>query len=105
VMRYEDMKRLPGETFTAAAAFLGLPHGRERVVDALEKSSFDELQRQEREQGFRERPPSAESFFREGRVGAWRETLQADQVARIVRDHRDVMRRFGYLTEGDEPVF
>lgn len=105
VMRYEDMTRLPEKTFTAAAAFLGLPHGRERVVDALRKSAFEELQRQEREQGFGERPPSAPSFFREGRVGSWRETLQADQAARIIRDHRDVMRRFGYLTEGDEPVF
>ena len=105
VMRYEDMKRSPVETFTAGAAFLDPSHDRERVIDALEKSSFEELQRQEEQQGFREKSPSSKSFFRKGSVGSWRETLTAEQAARIVGDHRDVMRRFGYLTDDDEPVF
>jgi aryl sulfotransferase len=105
VMRYEDMKLSPLPTFTSCAEFLGLPHDRERVLDALEKSSFAELQRQEREQGFSEKPPSARSFFREGRVGSWRDELTPQQAARIVRDHRDVMRRFGYLTDAGEPLY
>jgi len=104
VMRYEDMKLSPLPTFTACAEFLGLPHERERILRALQKSSFQELRQQEEQGGFYEAPASR-SFFREGRVGSWRDTLTPQQAARIVRDHRGVMRRFGYLTDDDEPVF
>jgi hypothetical protein len=106
VMRYEDMKLSPLPTFTAAAEFLGLPHDPERIGRALDKSSFEGLQQQEEEEeeGFNE-AASARSFFREGRVGSWRDELTPQQGARIVRDHRDVMRRFGYLTDDDEPVY
>ena len=106
VMRYEDMRLSPLKTFTAAAEFLGLPHDPERIGRALDKSSFEELQQQEKEGGFSEGPsPESLSFFREGRVGSWRGELTSRQVTRIVRDHRDVMRRFGYLTADDEPVY
>jgi len=104
LMRYEDMKLNPVETFTACAEFLGLPHDPERIVRALDKSSFEELQQQEEAEGFKE-ARSAQSFFREGRVGSWRDGLTPQQAARIVRDHRDVMRRFGYLTDDDEPAY
>ena len=104
LMRYEDMKLCPLLTFTACAEFLGLPHDPERVVRALDRSSFEELRQQEEGEGFDE-APSARSFFREGRVGSWRDALTPRQAARIVRDHRDVMRRFGYLTDDDEPVY
>ena len=68
-------------------------------------SSFDELQRQEQEQGFAEQMAPGRSFFRKGKVGAWREALTSAQAARIIGDHRDVMTRFGYLSEAGEPVF
>lgn len=104
VIRYEDMKLSPVPTFTAAADFLGLSHDRGAVARALEKSAFEELKKQEGEQGFNE-ATSSRPFFREGRVGSWRDGLTPEQGARIVGDHRDVMRRFGYLTDDDEPVF
>ena len=100
VMRYEDMLREPLAAFTAAARFAGLPADPERVRRALEFSALGELRRQESERGFREKHPDTARFFREGRVGAWKETLTLEQVAAIIRDHGDVMRRFGYETEG-----
>jgi aryl sulfotransferase len=103
VMRYEDMRRRPLETFSACAEFLGLPHDPERIGCALENSSFEDLREEETRGGFKE-APSARPFFREGRVGSWRGRLTPRQANRIVRDHRDVMRRFGYLTDADEPV-
>jgi len=104
VMRYEDMKRRPVETFTACAEFLSLPHDPERIGRALEGRAFEDLRRQERAGGFRE-ARAGQSFFREGRVGSWRDALTPEQAARIVRDHREVMRRLGYLTDDDQPVF
>lgn len=105
VMRYEDMHSNPLETFTACAAFLGLAGDAGRIRDALSRSRFEELQRQEKEQGFHEKPPTSASFFREGRVGSWRDALASAQVERLIRDHGDVMRRFGYLTDEGEPAF
>lgn len=97
VIRFEDMLTDPAATFTRAAAFLALPHDADRVSKAIRFSAFEELARQEAEKGFRECPLRTERFFRQGRSGGWREKLTAPQVVRIIEDHADVMRRFGYL--------
>ena len=99
VMRYEDMYCQPIEAFTGAVRFLGLEHDPDRVRRAVAFSSFEVLRQQELKHGFREKPVEAASFFRSGRVGAWREVLTKGQVEHLVRDHRPVMRRFGYLPE------
>jgi hypothetical protein len=39
----------------------------------------------------------ADSFFRKGQVGEWKEVLTKDQVDQIVNEHAEVMNRFGYL--------
>ena len=67
---------------------------------ALLRSSFISLQSQERSGGFRERILSDRAFFREGKAGAWRNTLSESQVKRIVGRHGAVMQRFGYLYQG-----
>ncbi len=105
VMRYEDMKLTGPETFAAAARFAGLPDAPDLIEKALKFSDFNELQRQEKEAGFRERSPRAESFFRKGEVGSWRESLTDEQVAGIIQEHREVMHRFGYLTDEGEAVY
>jgi len=99
VMRYEDISREPIEAFTGAVRFLGLEHDLERVRRAVTFSSFDTLRQQELKHGFREKPLHAESFFRSGRVGAWREILTKTQVERLIRDHGTIMRRLGYVPE------
>jgi aryl sulfotransferase len=97
VVKYEDMHDRPLETFTDIARFCDLPSDSARVERAIHHSSFEELQRQEREHGFNERTAVTSLFFREGKTQAWREVLSESQVARIVREHKIVMRRFGYL--------
>jgi hypothetical protein len=98
VMRYEDMLADPKKAFTALARHLLLNPTRRQLARAVEWSSFARLQAQEKEKGFRERPPNADqSFFREGRAGQWKDALTAVQVDRIVRDHGEQMQRFGYL--------
>jgi hypothetical protein len=105
VIRYEDMKLRPQETFAAAARFAGLPDDPARVRRAIEFSGFEELQRQEQRGGFGEKPAGAPKFFRKGEVGAWRGVLTPAQVEKVIAGHREVMRRFGYLDENDAPVF
>ncbi|WP_295393066.1 sulfotransferase domain-containing protein [uncultured Thiodictyon sp.] len=97
IIRFEDMLGAPRPTFTAAAAFLGLPQDAARIDKAIRFSAFGELARQEAQRGFHERPQHTERFFRRGRSGDWRTQLTAGQVERIIDDHAEVMRRFGYL--------
>ena len=104
LLRYEDMHSRPAETFAAAVRSAGLPDDRDRLRRALANSSFPVLQAQEQEHGFRERPEGARAFFRRGRPGSWQKGLSAGQVTQLLRDHGDVMRRYGYVTPDGQPV-
>lgn len=98
VMRYEDMVADPNKEFGGLARHLLLNPTSAQLDTAIERSSFEKLQAQEREKGFIERLKQAdENFFREGRAGQWKEVLTKPQIDRIVRDHGEQMARFGYL--------
>jgi hypothetical protein len=105
VIRYEDMVQHPVETFTTAARFVELSDDPEQIERAIAFSSFDVLQSQEREHGFGEKPLKADAFFRQGKVGGWREALSEEHVAKIVQDHGQMMHRFGYLTDTEMIVY
>jgi hypothetical protein len=102
MLRYEDMKRQPLATFTRAVRFAGLPHTEAQIQKALAFSAFDVVRQQEETDGFREKSPASSRFFRKGQIGSWREELSEKQAQRIVQDHGEVMRRFGYLDENGE---
>ena len=98
ILRYEDMLHEPVATFGNLTRHLLLQTSPEQLAKAIQLSSFERLKAQEMEKGFRERPPGADqNFFREGRAGQWKEVLTAQQIDRIVKDHYEQMRRFGYL--------
>lgn len=97
VIRYEDMQSVSAATFCRAVKFLNLSVDKERLRESIDSSDFHELKKQEQQAPFRESSPFAEAFFRQGKVGGWKNILTAEQVARIVEDHEPVMERFGYL--------
>jgi hypothetical protein len=97
VLRYEDMSDKPNKTFARVAKFIGVSPPRQRLQKAIKFSSFKVLQGQEKKHGFKERPVNAESFFRQGRPGQWRQALSAAQIARISDYHHEQMARFGYM--------
>jgi hypothetical protein len=99
VVRYEDMLDDPISTFTTMAQHLRQAPGRADVRLAIERSSFDRLNRQEQAVGFAEKTPRGSAFFRVGRSGQWRDQLEAEQIRRIVARHHRQMQRFGYLTD------
>jgi hypothetical protein len=96
VMRYEDMKARPAETFARAADFIGLHYSPAEIMAALDRASFARLQQQEAEKGFSEKNARSGSFFRKGAVGDWKNVLTAGQISQIRDNHRGVMARFGY---------
>jgi hypothetical protein len=97
VVRYEDMLEKPTETFSAIVQHLRQRPKPEHVIEAIELSAFDKLQRQEEEHAFRERSQRADRFFVSGKAGLWRERLTPQQADRIAAEHGEQMRRFGYL--------
>ena len=105
MIRYEDMKQDPFPTFKRAVDFAGLSFDAEDIEKAIQMSEFEKLRTQEKENGFYEKSPVSETFFRKGIIGSWREELKSDQVRRIIQDHKEVMHQFGYLDENDLPVF
>lgn len=105
LLRYEDMKSQPMETFTKAVRFAGLDHTREQIQKAIDFSLFEVVQQLEEAEGFREKSPSSSRFFRKGEIGSWREELTEEQARQIVHDQREVMRRFGYLDKNGKIVY
>ena len=88
----------PKKAFGAMARHLLFDPTRRELERAIERSSFARLQAQEKQKGFRERPPTAaQNFFREGRAGQWKDVMTPAQIDRVVRDHGEQMRRFNYL--------
>jgi aryl sulfotransferase len=104
VLRFEDMKKDTIGTFSGALEFIGISHSKEEIEQAIRFSDFSELKKQEEEKGFREKSPKADSFFRKGESGSWRNVLTAEQVQTIVSDHQEVMREFGYLDEHNQLI-
>jgi hypothetical protein len=98
VMRYEDMLSEPETTFAALARHLLFDPTQAQLERAIRNSSFTELQGQERQKSFAEKPAAASSrFFREGRADQWKDVLDRRQVRRIENAHHRQMARFGYL--------
>ena len=100
VMRYEDMLSNPQRVFGSLAKFLLLRPSENDLNKAIEASSFETLQKQEAEKGFREKPEKAEKFFRSGKTDQWQEFLNKEQIKKIVSDHGMVMSIFDYIPEG-----
>ena len=101
LVRYEDMLADPESAFAAVLRFVGFDPDPGRLAAAVERAGFERLRAQEERVGFRERQPSAPSFFRSGAAGGWRDALTPEQVRALVEAHGPVMARFGYLREAE----
>ena len=100
-IRYEDMKLKPLETFREAIKFAGLNHTDTEILQALDACSFDKLQAQEEEKGFREKAAKVASFFRKGEVGSWQDSLNLNQAQTLIENHKEMMKQFNYINEQD----
>ena len=97
VVRYEDLLADPYGELGKIARKLGITTEEARIRRAVGHASFKTLQEMERDKGFAERSEFSERFFRSGRSGVWKDELTPELAKRIERDHREQMKRFGYL--------
>ena len=98
LVRYEDLVKDPTKEFNKILITLGMEVNQNQLDKSIKFSSFSELVKQESVSGFRERPPHAKSFFRQGVSGQWKEILQRSQIKKIIRAHGNVMTKLGYDT-------
>jgi hypothetical protein len=94
LMRYEDMVADSAGAFRDLFRFLGMPVDEAKLRRTLKRTSFESLQKQERETGFRERPPEMKQFFARGTAGGWRQELTPAQVARIRSEFLPTLEKF-----------
>ena len=104
MLRYEDLRTKPFKTFGKVVKFLTLPADPERIKRAIRFSNFDEVSRQERAAGFKERVRDDQMFFHSGRVGGWSEHLSKENVASMIDVHGEVLRELGYLYKQGRPT-
>lgn len=96
LLHYEALLAQPLREVARLATFLGLSTDSSRLARAVAACRFDALRDAEERDGFIERRRGQARFFRQGRAGAWRATLDATQAARLRADHGVVMTWLGY---------
>jgi Sulfotransferase domain len=97
-LRYEDMLADATNTFYNAAKFMGIEADLQQVEDAIIASRFEQLQKKEKETGFREKQKN-NPFFRNGTAGNWQKELEQHQIAAIITKHKAVMEMYGYYVD------
>lgn len=93
-VRYEDMITDTQAEMRKVLEFLRIPIKDGQLKRAVRASSFSELRKQERQQGFSERPEQMDAFFVTGKSGGWREALTPAQVARIRYEFQDALEKY-----------
>lgn len=99
VIRYEDMKVKPFETFKIAVVQMQLPYNDESIIQAIEACDFKKLKQQEENKGFKEKALPSSAFFFKGETGRWKQELTKGQIIKIMTVNESMMKRFGYWEE------
>ena len=101
-VKYEDMLEDPGRELEKVLRFAGVEVDPERVKRAVKASSFEEMQRSEKEEhdayfgkyGFKNRDVK---FVRKGQKGDWRSHFTKEDEETFLKVHGRTMRKLGYI--------
>lgn len=98
VIRYEDLLADSRRLLVQMLEYLGIAYTAEKLERALKGSEFKTLQNHEKNQGFREKPIQAGSFFREGKSNVYQDYLTETQIQKVYEAHSEIMRKYNYET-------
>jgi len=99
VVRYEDMVTDTDATFRVILKGLGVSDiDEDRFKFALNQTTFSNLQKLEKKEGFREKG-HGKTFFRKGKFGQWKMKLTSEQCAVIEDANRETMERYNYCSK------
>lgn len=94
-LRYEDMLEKPFEIFSEIIKFLQMDYDAELARKTIEACSFDNMKKQEKDEGFRE--TVGQEFFHKGKAQRWKTDLEPDLQKKIVKAFEKEMKSVGYL--------
>ena len=100
IIKYEDMVLDSYNTFKKIVNYLNetddVEVSEEKLITALKQTDFKELQKMEKQHGFRERLKS-DLFFRKGKTGEWKKELPRDLTKKIEKLFHKEMVELGYM--------
>jgi hypothetical protein len=95
VIRYEDLLTRPArEMRNLIKDFMKQDVDSAKLARAIKATSFANMQKQEREKGFTERPTGMTSFFAKGQAGVWKDDLTPAQVGRIRAEFLPTLEKY-----------
>ena len=97
IVRYEDMKQAPMESFGNIIRFLGLEYEEKRLYRSIVNSDFKLLKQMEKDIGFKEKMQKCESFFWKGTIGNYKNYLSEEQIQSIINANFEAMLELGYI--------
>lgn len=97
LVKYEDMISDTAKQLQRIVEFIGLDYDSAAISKAVKFSSMKELQQQESTNGFNEAHSNPDNFFRNGKIGDGKKSLNPKQQSIIIDTHRKVMREYNYL--------
>ena len=68
----------------------------DKLKKALKQTRFNELQKMEKKEGFKEKG-KGELFFRNGKIGEWKKILNSKQIQKIEKKFTREMEELKYL--------
>ena len=96
-VRYEDLLGEPRREAKRIIEGIGWTYDEDRAARALSHVSFGKMKAFEEKHGFREKPKEVDHpFFREGKIGGWRDFLTPEQSGRVETEFRETMTVLGY---------
>ena len=99
IVKYEDLKNNPLETFTKIVEILNWNYSKEQIIAAIQAVEFDKLKNLEDKKGFKEKPTHTKNFFRKGEVGGWRNEITTEQANLLINRHFYTLLELGYIDE------
>lgn len=99
LVKYEQLIKQPYAEFSRILEFLNLPFSDDRLNDAIQFASFDNLSKLEKMHGFEEKSVHSENFFHTGKNYYYKNHLNENQIKTIFEQHSKMIKHLGYEFE------
>jgi hypothetical protein len=96
LLRYEDMKTSPFTAATRICRFFNIKANENEIIEAINATSFKNLQKLEDDKGFKEASEKGQRFFYKGEIGYFKDTLSEETIQKVVNRFGESMRKVGY---------
>ena len=100
IVKYEDLIQNKEEEFLRILNYLNITDGvnvnNNKLIQSIEKTSFDKLSKKEKESGFKEASKHG-VFFRKGKVGDWRNNLDVSISKTLEKEFEIEMKELKYI--------